>query len=233
MLSNLVNEIDSHNERVDIVASRVFSQVKDGRFISLGGYEKYKSCRGYEFLELMITDKIFHSVFPKLYRREFVINSGFFDYPVTAKAEDFMMNCFIALHKPFVAFSQTVNYYYRYNLQGATKKGGEICFDMLKSLNYIDEALQSCMPMPEEYKDMMQCQWLLHMESILYAHNISIRVKIKAMNIAREKLQGFRDNKYCFELWRKKTRFTQKLLFTGYEKHSDLMYILDPLLRFL
>ena len=65
MLSNLVSELDSHSERVDIAASRFFFQNSDGSFHEAGGYEKYTSCKGYEFFELMMSDKIFHSVFPK------------------------------------------------------------------------------------------------------------------------------------------------------------------------
>ncbi|MBQ6774214.1 MAG: glycosyltransferase family 2 protein [Synergistaceae bacterium] len=227
MLSNLVNELTSHDERVDIVVSNFFFQNPDKTFYEAENYKGISICHQYEYLDLTITEKIWHSVFPRLYRREFIINADFFDYRPTAMAEDFVMNLCIALHKPVAAFSKTVNYYYRYNEKGATRRINELCLDLLKSLEYVEEYFHP--RVHDKYNDLIQYLWLHNLQFILYSRNISNKSKIKAASFIREKLQGFRNNKYCLEPWNR-TRLANKLLLIGYDKCPHLMYILEPVI---
>ena len=236
MLSNLVSELDSHSERVDIAASRFFFQNSDGSFHEAGGYEKYTSCKGYEFFELMMSDKIFHSVFPKLYRREFAVNAGFLEWPVSAMGEDLMMNCFFALNNPVVVVSKTVNYYYRYNVNSASRNSNKdkriySLFEMGKTIVHIESYLKHTGSF-EKYRDLIQYQWLLCFHIFFFVDSIPVKCKRKFFEGCRDSLQGFRDNKYCLELWAR-TRRSSKLIFTGYEKCPRLMYILEPVIILL
>ncbi|MBQ3450155.1 MAG: glycosyltransferase family 2 protein, partial [Synergistaceae bacterium] len=143
MLSNLLECVDSHDERVDIVTSNFSFDDADGRIYESGNNIVPYTLHGDEFFRLIMTWKLLHYVFPRLYRREFLIEAGYLDYPEVSHIEDLMTNAFLGLHNPCAVFSDTVNYFYRYNPDSLTKKskGTKHFLELVKVLALIEDRL--------------------------------------------------------------------------------------------
>ncbi|MBQ3395162.1 MAG: polysaccharide pyruvyl transferase family protein, partial [Synergistaceae bacterium] len=228
MLSNLLECVDSHDERVDIVTSNFSFDDADGRIYERYNDVDYHILHGDEFFRLIMSDTIPHYVFPRLYRREFLIESGYLDYPEVSLAEDLMTNCFLGLHNSCAVFSETVNYHYRYNPGSLTKKAGDKLLEQVKVLEHMEEYLKSSGEY-EKYSDMMIYQWFSYAVAYL-SLNVPVSTKIKIFAACHGKIKNFKANPYSREHFAKFGR-VKKMRFMLYLNHPYLMYIIDPLLK--
>lgn len=230
MLSNLLECIDSHDERTDIVTSGFSFQDSSGRF-----YERHNSIashvmHGDEFFRCIMSDEIPHYIFPRLYRREFLLEAGYLDYPEVSLAEDLMTNCFLGLHNPCAVFSETVNYYYRYNPGSLTKKADDKLIEQTEVLTLMENYLES-EGLSEKYHDLMSHQWFSYAAAYLN-FNIPVRTKIKIFAACHDKIKNFRSNPYSGKSFASFSRMI-KILFNGYLNHPQAMRITEPLLKLL
>jgi hypothetical protein len=229
MLTNLIECIDSHDERTDIVTSNFYSEDAEGRISERQNNVASHVLNGDEFFRLIMSDEIPHYIFPRLYRREFLINSGYLDYPEVSLAEDLMTNAFLGLHNPCAVFSETVNYHYRYNSKSLTKKAGERLLEQVKVLGYMEEYLISS-GVSEKYNDLMNYQYCSYVTAYL-SFRVQANIKRKIFAACHEKIKNFKDNPYSRKRFSGIGR-TAKIQFMGYLNHPYLMFIAYPLLRF-
>lgn len=126
-------------KNIDIVCSNYFEEQDNGDFIVIDCTMTKELLSKQEYFEGIMTDDIDHHMFPKLYRKEFLINSGYLNYPHVTMAEDLMTNAFIGLKNPNVFFVNEANYYYRYSDTSIIRHGGEKILEQLVTLKYMGE----------------------------------------------------------------------------------------------
>ena len=193
-LANLYAPIEKNNS-IDIVCSDFYFQKPDGSFIQEKAINQPVSlCTEFEFFNGIITENIDHHMFPKLYRREFLITAGYYDYPEVTMAEDWMTNAFLGLHKPKVFFSKTTNYFYRFNTNSVLRKGGEKLLEQINTLGYMEEYFaKKC---TFEYKQEMEYLWFSYMRTYILGYTKS-DVKKKIIKSFKKKKIDIKSNKYC------------------------------------
>ncbi|MBQ9628446.1 MAG: polysaccharide pyruvyl transferase family protein, partial [Synergistaceae bacterium] len=230
MLSNLLECVDSHDERVDIVTSNFSFDDADGRIYESGNNIVPYTLHGDEFFRLIMTWKLLHYVFPRLYRREFLIEAGYLDYPEVSHIEDLMTNAFLGLHNPCAVFSDTVNYFYRYNPDSLTKKskGTKHFLELVKVLALIEDRLKS-EGKYDKYADLINYTWFFYASGVL-DFSKPVNAKVKMFEASGPRIKNFKDNPYSREHFAKFGR-VKKMRFMLYLNQPYLMYIIDPLLK--
>ena len=115
----------------------------------------FENINQYKFLELLLQQKITHSLWNKLYRRS-IINMK--DICTSNVGEDLALNVSIALSKPKVKMIKEAYYYYYQRNSSIMKKPNLNIFDIDISLNYIEELLKKN-NLYEKYKMEIQYLW--------------------------------------------------------------------------
>lgn len=194
LLKNLYSPIvdDSH---LDIVFSDFFYQESDGSFrkeeSNSSGINVYND---YDFFEGILLEKIDHHMFPKLYKREFILKAGYLGYPEVTMAEDWLTNAFFGLFKPRVFFSDTINYFYRFNKNSVLRKGGDKILEQIETLNYMDDFFKrSC---EFDYDMQMNYVWFAYARYFL-VENTESSVKKKIVKAYKGKHIDYKHNEYC------------------------------------
>ena len=185
-----------YNPNLDIVCSDYFKQNKEQSFNNAKSNRlNLSSCKEYEFFTGIITDEIDHHMFPKLYRRDFVLQAGYLEYPEVTMAEDWMTNSFLGLYKPNVAFSNSTNYFYRFNVNSASRKGGKNLLEEIKTQNYM-----------EEFFRQQEVDYAKYMDFVRFAYtreyllgNTESSVKIKIAKAFKGKKIDYKNNEYCIK----------------------------------
>ena len=231
LLSNFAKYIE--NEKPDVIRCGFFNQERDETFTIINDEKNLNGitqCEGYEFLNLMLKNKIIHSVCIGIYKREFMLKSGYLNYPEVSMAEDFMTNCFLGVHKPKVKFVDVCGYYYRFNFSSVTKIGSEKIIEQAKTMQYIEDYLKN-FNLYDKYKPLMDYQWFWH--GLLYTmSNININLKLKNISAYREKIKNFRVNKYSLEHY-KKMGHGGKLELNTLLYFPKLVYLVLPPIKFI
>lgn len=196
LLKNLYSPIvdDSH---LDIVFSDFFYQESDGSFrkeeSNSSGINVYND---YDFFEGIMLEKIDHHMFPKLYKREFILKAGYLDYPEVTMAEDWLTNAFFGLFKPNVFFSDSINYFYRFNKESVLRKGGNKLLEQIRTLDYMNQFLkQNC---EFDYNLQMDYVWFAYVRFFLL-ENTESSVKREIVRTYKAKHIKYGDNEYCVD----------------------------------
>lgn len=193
-LSNLYEPIKSNGD-IDIVFSDFYFQNIDGTFKKeICNSKGNKICNGYEFFDGIMIEEIDHHMFPKLYRKEFVLNAGYLDYPEISMAEDWITNAFFGLFKPNVFFSNTTNYFYRFNRGSVLRKGGKKLLEEIKSLNYMEEYFKNNCDF--DYTKKMDYVWFSYTRTYVLT-NTETSVKKEIIKAYKSKCINYEENIYC------------------------------------
>lgn len=139
MLSMLASELD---EDVDILFSDQWNEDKNGDFYVAKSHCKYGIYNGEKFIKHICTDNMLHFMFPKLYKRSFLIKAGYLSYPHITIGEDLLTNIFLGLNNPKVKYVNQVNYYYRFNVASVTRKENPGILQQVKTLEMIEEKVK-------------------------------------------------------------------------------------------
>lgn len=201
MIQKLVDIVEESTEIVDIVSSDMYRQEADGEFYIQKNEKGISSCSGDEYFELIMQDRVNHHMFPKLFRRQFVLDAGYLDYPEVTMAEDLMTNCFFGVHKPAVMFADSVNYFYRYNESSVMRSGNNTLLRQIQTLENMEDYLKKNSHNAQSWM-LMEYQWISYVYTYMHtplAHNI----KKEIMTHCREKIRNYRDNQYSRKLFEK------------------------------
>ena len=226
MLLSLVNAFSQSNSEPDIVCSGFNWQTEDGTFIVQSNVitDDYNSL---SYFNGIMSNDIDHHMFPKLYKKDFVLKCGYLDYQNVTMAEDLMTNALFGLYDPIVVFSQDVNYYYRFNTSSVIRKGDEKLLEQIKTLSYLEKKLQ------EHYtgnnsKELMEYQWFSYaMGYLKRAGNYEIKKEI--FDKCRTKFGDVESNSYAQrELANTQGRYAR--LFYTYYYHENISAFHDKML---
>lgn len=228
-ISNLASSIKDNE---DIVVSDLYYQVKDKSFIV------YPNTHAEEFSDLeyfnaIMLDKIFHFLFPRLFKKSFLLDAGYLDYKEVSMAEDLMTNALVGLKKPRVRFSKTVNYYYRFNDSSMTRKGSMKLLEQIKTLEYLTEEFKkkNC---DKEMMDKLIYQWFSYLHAYVYP---TIGHKVKSLMIKEVKKRvgkEIKNNPYVKEFMENQKSKKEKLklmYFKFYYKARKLGVFVDFFLK--
>lgn len=230
MIQNLVEKISESMETVDIVSSHMNRQEADGNFYIQRNEAGISSCSGDEYFELIMQDRENHHMFPKLYRKQFVLDAGYLDYPEVTMAEDLMTNCFLGVHKPTVVFSDNVNYFYRYNENSVMRLGNNTLLRQIQTLEYMEEYIRKNSS-NEKSQMLMEYQWISYVYTYMHTP-LSFQIKNEIMEHCREKVRNYRLNRYSQALF-KKYPWHINILFFMYYKAPMVAGIVDTCLLWL
>jgi glycosyltransferase involved in cell wall biosynthesis len=173
MLESLVATLNSTNQIVDIVSTNMYRQEEDGSFFIQQQNYNNNICEGKTYFELIMRDKVNHHMFPKLYRREFVLSAGYLDYPEVTMAEDLMTNSLFGIHNPKVLFSNSTNYYYRYNATSVMRSGDNVLLSQIFTLKKMEEYFKKH-NVYNEIIELLDYQWFSYV--FTYTHTTFITI---------------------------------------------------------
>lgn len=230
MIQNLMDKVEESTETVDIVSSDMNRQKADGKFYIHRNEKGIFSCSGDEYFELIMQDRVNHHMFPKLYRRQFVLNAGYLDYPEVTMAEDLMTNCFFGIHKPTVVFADSVNYFYRYNESSVMRSGNNTLLRQIQTLKDM-EAYLAKNSHNAQSRLLMEYQWISYVYTYMHTP-LAHSVKKEIMAHCREKVRNYKDNPYSQKLF-DKYPWHINILFYMYYNASMIAGVVDSCLLWL
>lgn len=183
------------NQNLDIVCSDFYFQEADESFRKEASHNSSRTtCGGYEFYDGIMLEEIDHHMFPKLYRKDFILKAGYLDYPNVTMGEDWITNAFFGLFKPDVYFSDTINYFYRFNTGSVLRKGGQKLLEQIKTLSYMEEYFREKCKF--DYVQKMEYVWFAYVRSYVLANTESI-VKREIIQAFKQKHIDYKNNEYC------------------------------------
>lgn len=193
-LKNLYDPVVA-NPDLDIVCTDYYLQDVEGSFSKAVCHDSDDyECHDYDFFNGIMLEKIDHHMFPKLYRRSFVMKAGYMDYPEVTMAEDWLTNAFFGLFKPYVFFSNTTNYFYRFNTSSVSRKGGKKLLEQIKTLNYMEDYFSKKCTF--DYSDKIEFAWFAYVRTYLL-YNVEASVKKEIINSYKNKKYNYKSNIHC------------------------------------
>lgn len=228
-ISNLASSI---KDEEDIIVSDLYYQKKDKSFIIYPNTHK-EEFKDLEYFDAIMLDKIFHFLFPRLYKRSFLLDAGYLSFKEVSMAEDLMTNALVGLKKPRVRFSKTVNYYYRYNDGSMTRNGSMKLLEQIKTLEYLTLKFKE-ESLDKEYYDKLIYQWFSYLKAYVYP---TFNHKYKSLMIKEVKKRvgkGIKTNPYVLEYMENQRTKKEKLklmYFKFYYKARKLGVFLDIFLK--
>ena len=228
MISTLMKRAEGKQFNVDIVSSSFNWQTAEGDFFCVTNKLKIDECKGYDFFMHIMLDEIDHHMFPRLYRKQFLIAAGYYSFCNVSMAEDLMTNALVGLHQPRVLFSDSVNYYYRFNMSSTIRNGTARLLEQAKTLNLMSDYIGK-VNYPENYK-LIEFQWFSYaMCYIKYPAETSIKKQI--ISLCKMHTNNIFENEYILnELNELPKRY--RILFEVYYKYPLFAGVVDPIFFF-
>lgn len=227
MLESLINSVDKSIEKPDIVCSNFNWQTETGDFIIQANRVNIIKGENTSFFEGIMSNDIDHHMFPKLYRKQFILDSGYEEYLNVTMAEDLMTNALLGLNNPIVVYSKDVNYYYRYNTTSVIRKGNEKLLEQIKTLKYLQETIEKA-NMVDCVHVLMEYQWFSYAMGYLKRSG-DFDIKKKIFDESKKHFGVIGSNKYVQrELKETQGRYV-RLFFTFY-RHEKFAYLHDKML---
>lgn len=137
-----LHEVVAKVPNIDIVVSDNISVYDNIEVI-----DKYNNCKfnhlytKYEYLELILKQKVVHNVFGKLYKREFLLNSKYLDLQDISMGEDLLAQVVFGINKPNVMVINDNLYYYIQDSDSYSHNNSTKIFELIDVLGYIEQYL--------------------------------------------------------------------------------------------
>lgn len=204
---NLVNrlyECVTNDSILDIVVSDNVTVYENKEVMS-----NYNRCKfdyiykDYDYLELILNQKVVHNVFGKLYRTDFLRKSNYLDIQNISMGEDLLAQVVLGINKPNVIIIDENLYYYVQDSQSYSHNSSSKIFELIDVLGFIEEYLKKD-ELNEKYKIEIQLLWFI----ICYFYYV---VSISG--------RSYRHKKHFYDNWRlKKIKINENNLIKEYIK---------------
>lgn len=197
----------------DIIATNTWIQDADNKF-----RVRKQSCKNGvyindEYLTTIFTSEMYHYMFSKLYKRQFMIDSGYLSYPEITMAEDWMTQIFFGTQMPVVIYEDTPTYHYCNNTSSLSKSENKKIFEQEKTIKYIEQYFKE-KNLYDKYKDYITLLWFDYALGYVLMP-FSDDFKKKLFNICRSKIRNYSDTSVC-NVEYKKLGIAGKILFQAY-----------------
>lgn len=233
LLSNLAKDVNVNGRKMDIVCSHMYRQRRDRSFFIQKNGIKSGFCEGGTYYEYIMNDKNNHHMFPKLYRKEFLLAAGYMEYPNITTAEDLLTNAFLGACRPLTYFNNSVNYYYCYNTESVIRRGDRRLLKQIETLELMETYLKErCSDIV--VRDLMDYQWFLYYYAYImsFETKVSSKVKVEIATKVKKHIRNYRKNPYNQEIVGKLLTH-QKWILHGYYVFPYAMVVLEPLIRWI
>lgn len=221
MLQSLVDGLEAD---VDILFSDQWNENEYGEFVAAKSIVDYGVYSGEEFIKNIFSDHMLHFMFPKLYKKEFLVNAGYIDFPHITTGEDLLTNTCLGLHNPKVKYIDSVNYYYRFNQSSVTRKENPGLFQQISTLEWIEEYFKRNSAY-EDYKLYIDYAWYSYVMLYLQ-YPFSTQFKKELVSKCRKHLIDYENNSICVKS-RSEHSKVANLIFDMYVKESKLCEFVD------
>ena len=230
MISSMIKEIDKSADSIDILKTDQWNQGMDGQFYCAKSASGYGYYSGEKWIQSILADKMLHHVFPHLYRREFLIKSGYIDYPRITTGEDLLTNVCLGLHNPVIKYVNQTHYYYKMNMNSVTRKENPTILQQVDTLKLIEDYFKANNRY-NEFKSYLDYSWYSY--SIVYIQsNYSYRFKYKLISECKDHLSNYKSNPIYLENRKCRSKLAD-IIFDSYFKSywlgATMNYIADCL----
>lgn len=142
LIFKLYNSMISQNNIDIVIADNI--NVNGRRQIN--GY--YNKCEfnkvyyEYEYLKMILEQKILHNMFSKLYRREFILSTNYLEIKNISMGEDLIAQIVFAISKPNVIVINENLYYYVQNTTSYSHSNSDKIYEIFSVLQLIEKILE-------------------------------------------------------------------------------------------
>ena len=227
MVTSLVDALDKGMRDADIVCSNFNWQTEEGDFIVQTNKVDRIGHGNLSFFSGIMSNDIDHHMFPKLYRRQFLIDCGYAEYLNVTMAEDLMTNALLGLHNPQVVYSTDVNYFYRYNTSSVIRKGNKKLLEQIDTLCYMQQKIEKTI-YNEDIRRLMEYQWFSYAMGYIKRPG-DFDIKQRIFYESKKHFGDIEHNQYVQQEM-KETQGRYVRLFYSYHRHEMIAQIHDKVL---
>ncbi|ALP91657.1 glycosyltransferase family 2 protein [Clostridium butyricum] len=192
---------------VDIISYNYYLAYENKDCIKITD-NKYTNINSNIYLDLILEQKIKHSLCNKFIRKTYIDKTNFNDVCETSIAEDLAANVVLGINKPFVLMIDEAYYYYYQRGNSTMNKSSNKLLKLEKTLNYIQHVLEKN-NLLENYCKQLEFLWFIH----CYLARV-FGSKIKVDNIHKKMYESWKqknidinNNPYCKEYMKNMTKY--------------------------
>ncbi|MEI3337522.1 MAG: glycosyltransferase family 2 protein [Clostridium sp.] len=190
-------------ENSDIVCYNYYIYYNENNIVKhIDNY--YENIKGYDFLNLILEEKICHTLWNKFIKKEYLDSINFGELYDGSMGEDLAANVLMAVYKPKVAMHEGIYYYYYQRNQSTMNKSSAKLLDIEGSLNCIENILRK-QKIYNEFKEKVEFLWFIDCYlAMLLLTNLSIdEYHKKLFYIWKQKNIDIKKNDLCREYMKK------------------------------
>lgn len=211
----------------DIIITDLFENGLRHSFRKTKAAEEYKIFSGDEYLKDVMSLKIQHFMFGKLYKRSFILCAGYLLYPNVSMAEDWMSNILFGYYNPVAVYTNTATYYYCFNVNSMSRSENPSVLKQADTIEYIEQFFSNN-GIYEKYYSLICFLWFSYAYHYL-EFNFNYKFKKQIINRCREHIVGYDKNEYCIE-FQKDRSIWQRILFYLFYWNCPIAYLWNSIL---
>lgn len=142
----------------------------------------------YDYLELVLKQKVVHNVFGKLYKKDFLLDSGYLDLEDVSMGEDILAQIVLSINKPNVMVIDDNLYYYVQDDSSYSHNNSTKIFELVKVLNIIESRIKEN-NLFNKYSNEIELLWFI----ICYYYYV---IQLSE--------RSYSHKKYFYDSWKKK-----------------------------
>lgn len=171
----------------------------------------------FEYLELILEQKINHELWNKLIKKEFIEKTNYNNISNIGMGEDLAINVEFGVNRPKVRFIEGMYYYYYQRQGSAMHRFDKNSLDIVKSLNYIELTLKehNILDKYEKYVEFLEFIHL-YVNHLLFQTEIINDIHKKFYYSWKEKHVIIRKNELCKKYIKSNFNRKIKLLFIAF-----------------
>lgn len=188
---------EKHNS--DIVCFKHYYSYDNGKSV-VDKKSHYDNINKFKYLELILSEKIAHEFWNKMYKNSFLKKCEFYNIPDITMGDDLAANVMFGINEPEV--NMTSKAYYFYNIRGGsiTQKSSIKTLEIVSCLQWIEELLKS-KNLFKKYKEEIDHLWFYHCYflRVLGAPCYTNNVEKELYEVWKSKRIKLKDNYYYKE----------------------------------
>lgn len=155
-----------------------------------------------KYLELLLKQKITHSMCNKLYKIEFLKKSDYLNMTDISMGEDLATNIKLAINKPKVVMLNNPYYYYYQRSDSTTKKMSIKTLEIIEALENVENELKKNNIFEENIKE-MELLWFKHLyiSPIINKRKIDMKIGKKLYDRWKKQKIVIKENYLCEEIY--------------------------------
>lgn len=190
----------------------------------------YEDIKELDFLKLNLEQRIVHTFWNKIYRKNFLDICNFEDIPNITMGDDLIANIIISLNRPKVKFVKEAYYYYYQRSTAITKRLSKKTLEIETCISSIEKYLKYY-DLFDEYEEQINFLWFIHCyyQKVIANGSKNVKIRKELYDIWTGKQIIWRKNLFIKEYLRKVSR-KNKILVEIYSINFWIGNILSAML---